>query len=68
MSGNQMANGTRRKGFMRLGVKIGCVMAVMQIFFCCDGGDNMCIYVSQSDYRNAEGELCQWYKYAGVWT
>ena len=33
MSGNQMANGTRRKGFMRLGVKIGCVMAVMQIFF-----------------------------------
>ena len=57
MSGNQMANGTRRKGFMRLGVKIGCVMAVMQIFFVVMAV-TICVYMFRNLITGMQKESC----------
>ena len=57
MSGNQMANGMRRKGFMRLGVKIGCVMAVMQIFFVVMAV-TICVYMFRNLITGMQEESC----------
>ena len=53
---------------MRLGVKIGCVMAVMQIFFVVMAV-TICVYMFRNLITGMQKESCsQWYKYAGVWT
>ncbi|MDE6363723.1 MAG: cache domain-containing protein, partial [Lachnospiraceae bacterium] len=57
MRGFQMPNGTGRKGFMRLGMKIGCVMAVMQIFFVVMSV-TVCVYMFRNLITGMQEERC----------
>ncbi|MDE7185556.1 MAG: cache domain-containing protein [Lachnospiraceae bacterium] len=57
MRGFQMTNGTGRKGFMRLGMKIGCVMAVMQIFFVVMSV-TVCVYMFRNLITGMQEERC----------
>lgn len=53
----QMTNGTGRKGFMRLGTKISCVMAVMQIFFIVMSV-TICVYMFRNLITGMQEERC----------
>ena len=66
LGNDRMNHGERSGKHKKLGLKIGCVLAAMQIFFCRDSCDNMRIYVPGADYEDAEGALCQRYEYAGL--
>lgn len=53
----QMTNGTGRKGFKRLGTKISCVMAVMQIFFIVMSV-TICVYMFRNLITGMQEERC----------
>lgn len=57
MGQNQMAEGTGRRKYMRLGLKIGCVMAVMQIFFVVMAV-TICVYMFRDLITRMQEERC----------
>ena len=57
MRQNQIAEEPRRKKYMHLGLKIGCVMAVMQIFFVVMAV-TICVYMFRDLITKMQEERC----------
>ncbi len=57
MGNNQMQNGEKNRKYMRLGLKIGLVMAVMQIFFIVMAL-TICVYMFRNLITGMQEERC----------